>query len=39
MEQAELADAGYYEEPENVAEHNEWEPEGPEPVCPGDVWD
>jgi hypothetical protein len=25
-------------EPENVIEHDEWGPEGPAPVRPGDVW-
>jgi hypothetical protein len=33
-----LADTGFFDEPENVTEHNEWEPEGPEPLRPGDVW-
>jgi hypothetical protein len=38
MERIELADAGFYDAEPAVAEHNEWEDEGPEPIRPGDVW-
>jgi hypothetical protein len=38
MERIELADAGFYDPDLEVVEHNEWEPEGPEPIRPGDVW-
>jgi hypothetical protein len=38
MERDERADQGFYNGPEDVVEHNEWEDEGPEPVRAGDVW-